>query len=114
MRNALTLFVLLIIFVSNSFAQRKVQYIVGETSCTIKFLPQGDMADFIGKVTWGDGTKTIIKYNQEESTNTSKFVYLEYNQSDELIGKFYFKDVYNKSGKYKDLNTGITSKVKSQ
>lgn len=107
-------FLILIICISTSLAQRKVNYTVGSTSCTIKFLPQGDMADFTGKVNWEDGTKTKIIYNQEQSTKSGKFVYLEYDKNEDLIGKFYFNDIYNKSGKYKNLIDGKTYKVKSK
>lgn len=113
MKKILIIFTLLIICFSTSLAQRKVNYTVGSTSCTIKFLPQGDMADFKGKVTWEDGTKTKIIYNQEQSTKSGKYVYLEYDKNEELIGKFYFNDIYNKSGKYKNLIEGKSYKIKT-
>jgi hypothetical protein len=101
-------FIILFLFMflygtSAIYAQRIVDYKVGSSTCTIKFLPRGDMSDVTGEVTWENGTKTNVTYDQEQSSNTGMFVYLEYNLTDELIGTFYFNDLQNKSGKYKNL-----------
>jgi len=70
------------------------------------------MADFTGKVTWEDGTKTDIRYDGNETYKSGKYAYHEYEENVNLIGKFHFNDIYNKSGKYKNLINSKTYKVK--